>query len=203
MKIVVKSRKGKIPRKAAVALRVKKTRFPTEELSLPAQFDRFDKATLQRIRKERDRLDQIWARTTARRWWRGRFIPPVPGGITSSFGRRRVINGSPRSPHGGVDLKAPQGAEVVAANDGLVVIRDDFFFSGKSIVLDHGGGLYTAYFHLEDFRVKMKSQVNKGEVIGWAGMTGRVTGPHLHWGVRLGSARVDPFELLKVVSPME
>ncbi|MBI3059358.1 MAG: M23 family metallopeptidase [Deltaproteobacteria bacterium] len=129
--------------------------------------------------------------------WDGRFVAPVSGGITSPFGLRRVVNGWPRSPHGGVDLKAASGTEILAANHGRVVLREEFFFSGKSLVLDHGGGLYTMYFHLADFRVEKDSQVRKGDLIGWAGKTGRVTGPHLHWGVRLNGARVDPFELLE------
>ncbi len=126
-------------------------------------------------------------------------MAPVPGAITSPFGRRRVINGSPRSPHTGVDLRAAAGAEIIATNHARVVLVDDFYFGGKSVVLDHGGGLYTMYFHLSDFRVKEGSRVRKGGVVGLAGMTGRVTGPHLHWGARLNGARVDPFELLNKV----
>ncbi|MGH7845416.1 MAG: M23 family metallopeptidase, partial [Candidatus Binatia bacterium] len=106
-------------------------------------------------------------------------------------------NGLPRSPHTGVDLRAPLGTEIVAANHGKVVVRDEFFFGGKTVVLDHGGGLYTMYLHLNDFRVTDGLLVRKGEVIGWVGMTGRVTGPHLHWGVRLLGARVDPLDLVK------
>jgi murein DD-endopeptidase MepM/ murein hydrolase activator NlpD len=95
-----------------------------------------------------------------------------------------------------VDLKAGIGAEIRASNHGRVVLREEFYFSGKSLVLDHGGGLYTMYFHLDDFRVEPDALVRKGSVIGTAGMTGRVTGPHLHWGARLNGARVDPLALL-------
>jgi murein DD-endopeptidase MepM/ murein hydrolase activator NlpD len=186
---------GKGEKRVPVVLRIKKKNFSTEKLSVSAAFDRFDEATLKRIHREKERLTRLWSVTSRERWWRGRFIVPVPGGITSPFGLRRIINGSPRSPHGGVDLKGPQGAEVLAPNHGRVVVRDQFFFSGKSIVLDHGGGLYTMYFHLSDFRAEKGSRVRKGEVIGLIGMTGRVTGPHLHWGARLNGARVDPFEL--------
>ncbi|MFQ5850734.1 MAG: M23 family metallopeptidase [Candidatus Binatia bacterium] len=195
MEVVIQAGSGS-QTKVPVVLRVRKKRFTTEHLSVPASFDHFDEMTLERIRRERRRIAQLWSTASRQRWWRGRFVVPVPGEITSPFGLRRVINGSPRSPHGGVDLRASLGAEVVAANYGRVVIRDEFFFSGKSIVLDHGGGLYTAYFHLSDFRVDGGSRVRKGEVIGWAGMTGRATGPHLHWGAYLNGARVDPFGLL-------
>ncbi len=198
MKVSISAR-GKGEKKVPLVMQIKKNNFLTERLSVSAAFDRFDEKTLERIRREKKRIVRLWSVSSRQRWWRGRFVAPVPGGITSQFGRRRIINGFPRSPHGGVDLRASQGAEVVAANHGRVVLRDHFFFSGKSIVLDHGGGLYTMYFHLSEFSGEEGSQVRKGEVIGRVGMTGRVTGPHLHWGVRLNRARVDPFELLKGV----
>ena len=181
-----------------VILHVRKKTFAQEKISVPAVFDHIDEATRRRIEREQERLDRLWAISTPQHLWEGDFLAPVSGGITSPFGLRRVVNGSPRSPHGGVDLKAPLGAEILAANHGRVVLREEFFFSGKSIVLDHGVGLYTMYFHLTDFNVEKDSQVRKGQLIGWAGMTGRVTGPHLHWGVRLNGARVDPFEVLAI-----
>jgi murein DD-endopeptidase MepM/ murein hydrolase activator NlpD len=159
-------------------------------------FDRFDEATLQRIEKERARITRLWQLSSPRRLWEGRFIPPVPGAVSSPFGLSRIINGSLRSPHSGVDLKAPAGMEIIAANHGKVVLREEFFFAGKSIVLDHGGGLYTMYFHLSEFEVEKGSEVRQGDLIGRVGMTGRVTGPHLHWGARLNGARIDPFELV-------
>lgn len=185
-------------REKLMTLRVKEKTFPREQISVPATFDRIDEATRQRIEREQEQLSRIWAVSTPQRWWEGRFLAPVSGGITSPFGLRRIVNGLLRSPHGGVDLKASLGTDIFAANHGQVALREEFFFSGKSIVLDHGGGLYTMYFHLADFNVEKGSQVRKGELIGRAGMTGRVTGPHLHWGVRLNGARVDPFELIAI-----
>lgn len=182
-----------------LTLRVKEKRFPREKLSVPASFDRIDEATRERIKREQLELDRIWAISSVQRWWEGPFVAPLGGGVTSPFGLRRIVNGLARSPHGGVDLKASLGTEVVAANRGRVALREELFFSGKSIVLDHGGGLYTMYFHLDRFRVERDAEVRKGDLIGWVGMTGRVTGPHLHWGVRLNGARVDPFELLEAV----
>ena len=197
-KMVIKAQ-GKADVEVPVFLRVKKKHYSTERLSLPASFDRFDEATLKRIRREKKHMTQLWSVSSRQRWWEAPFVPPVPGAITSPFGLRRVINGSRRSPHSGVDLRAAEGADIVATNHARVVLVDDFYFNGKSVVLDHGGGLYTMYFHLSDFRVKEGSQVRKGEVIGVVGMTGRVSGPHLHWGVRLNGARVNPFELLNKV----
>jgi murein DD-endopeptidase MepM/ murein hydrolase activator NlpD len=131
------------------------------------------------------------------RLWERPFISPVSAAITSPFGYRRVINGMPRAPHTGVDLRASLGTEVLAANHGRVALTGEFFFSGKSLVLDHGGGLYTMYFHLSEFKVEEGADVHKGDVVGLSGMTGRVTGPHLHWGARINGARVDPFELIE------
>lgn len=177
-------------------LQVRKRSFPEERFSVAKEFDRFDDAVRERIEKEQARLAQLWTVASPYRFWEGKFVEPVSGPVTSPFGLRRIINGSPRSPHSGVDFKAPSGTQVVATNRARVVLRDEFYFSGKSLVLDHGGGLYTMYFHLADFNIQAGSEVRKGDLIGWAGMTGRVTGPHLHWGVRLYGARVDPLELL-------
>ncbi len=183
-------------RRATVNVKAKE--FPREELSVSAAFDQLDKATLMRIEKEQAALDRLWKIRTPARLWQGAFAPPVPITINSPFGFRRVINGAPRAPHAGVDLKAALGGEVMAANQGRVVLRDEFFFSGNSLILDHGGGLYTMYFHLSEFRAKKDAEVRKGDVIGLAGMTGRVTGPHLHWGARLNGARIDPIGVLEI-----
>lgn len=198
MKIVLRgwSRAGEEIEKP-LTLQVKKRGFPEEKLSVDAAFDRLDEATQKRIETEQGQLNRLWQISTSRRLWQGRFLAPVPGAVTSPFGLRRIINGWPRSPHGGVDLKASMGTEIVASNHGQVVLREELFFSGKSIILDHGGGLYTMYFHLQDFHVAKDSQARKGDLIGRAGMSGRTTGPHLHWGARLNGARVDPFELVE------
>jgi murein DD-endopeptidase MepM/ murein hydrolase activator NlpD len=182
--------------KRSAKVNVKIKNFPREEITVPSSFDQLDAPTLKRIEKEQAALDRLWKIRTPERLWEGAFIAPVPGTVNSAFGFRRIVNGLARAPHAGVDLKAAQGAEVAAANNGRVVLTDEFFFSGKSLVLDHGGGLYTMYFHLSEFRAAMGARVRKGDVIGLAGMTGRVTGPHLHWGARLGGARIDPAALL-------
>ncbi|HWP57897.1 MAG TPA: M23 family metallopeptidase [Candidatus Acidoferrales bacterium] len=185
------------PARGAVELRVKEKRFAEERFSVAPSFDRLDEATLKRIEEEQKRLDLVWKGVSPTRLWSGAFALPVRGELGSPFGLRRIINGLPRSPHAGVDLKAPAGTEVIAANDGRVVVRDEFFFGGKTLVLDHGGGLYSMYLHLSEFEAAEGASVRKGEVIGRVGMTGRATGPHLHWGIRLLGARVDPLALIK------
>lgn len=163
-------------------------------------FDQFSPETLELIRIERADFALAFSTSAAERLWQAPFIRPVPHESSSSFGYRRIINGKPRAPHSGADLRAPVGAEVLAANHGRVVLIGDYFFAGQSVVLDHGGGLYTMYFHLSEFKVDAGAMVRRGDVIALSGMSGRVTGPHLHWAARLGNARVDPMELIQKIS---
>jgi murein DD-endopeptidase MepM/ murein hydrolase activator NlpD len=198
LEVVVSGRSPDESWKRTAKINVKVKNFPREEITVPPQFDQLDAATLARINKEQAMLERIFKVSSTPRLWQGGFIAPVPGTINSAFGFRRIVNGLARAPHTGVDLKAALGAPVAAANDGRVALTDNLFFSGNSLVLDHGGGLYTMYFHLSEFRAAVGDAVHKGDLIGLAGMTGRVTGPHLHWGARLGAARIDPLDLLAI-----
>jgi len=180
-----------------ILIKIKPKSFQQESFSVAPQFDDLGPDLLERIRQEQQQLERVFAALTPERLWERPFIAPLSVDITSPFGYRRVINGTPRAPHTGVDLRAPLGTQVLAANHSRVALIGDFFFSGKSLVLDHGGGLYTMYFHLSEFKMEDGAEVHKGDVIGLSGMTGRVTGPHLHWGARLNGARVDPLELIE------
>jgi murein DD-endopeptidase MepM/ murein hydrolase activator NlpD len=186
-----------------ISLRIKPKTFKKEAFSVAQEFEPLSPEALARIRRDQEEFSRVFVTSAPELLWEGRFLLPVSSEITSPFGYRRVINGTPRAPHTGVDLRAASGTEVVAPNHGRVVLLGDFFFSGQSLVLDHGGGLYTMYFHLSEFRVEMGADVRKGDVIALSGMSGRVTGPHLHWGARLGGARVDPFELLHKLGASE
>jgi murein DD-endopeptidase MepM/ murein hydrolase activator NlpD len=129
--------------------------------------------------------------------WRGPFVRPVAGTEPpTGFGARRIINGKPRAPHGGADYTAARGTPVVAANAGRVALVAEYFFPGRLVALDHGLGLYTLYFHLDTVGVGPGERVERGQTLGAVGMTGRSTGPHLHFGAQLGPARVDPDALL-------
>jgi murein DD-endopeptidase MepM/ murein hydrolase activator NlpD len=173
---------------------VEKGDFGVQKLSLPDKQVDLDPDTLRRVEDEKQVMLASMDEVTPR-LWDGAFLLPSEGPVQHTFGRRRVINGQPRRPHSGEDITAPTGAPVVAINHGIVRLVDDQFFSGKSIVLDHGSGLYSMYFHLSETGVQTGDRVAKNQVIGKVGSTGRVSGPHLHWGVRLNGARVNPLSL--------
>jgi murein DD-endopeptidase MepM/ murein hydrolase activator NlpD len=180
---------------------IKRKAFHQESFNVAPDFDRMTPENLAEIRREQSEFARVYGTPTTERLWEAPFIRPVPHQESaSSFGRRRIINGTPRAPHGGLDLSSPAGTEVVASNHGKVVLAGNFFFAGGSVVLDHGGGLYTMYFHLSEIRVGEGSMVRKGEVVALSGATGRVTGAHLHWGARLANARIDPLELIRKIS---
>jgi murein DD-endopeptidase MepM/ murein hydrolase activator NlpD len=184
------------------ALSVRERKFPVQRLTLPKEMVDLDPPTLKRVEEESKRLRAVYEGLTPERLWLGRFIRPVetaePG---EGFGARRIINGQPRAPHTGVDYSADAGTPVVAANSGRVALVADYFFPGRLVILDHGLGLYTLYFHLARVDVEEGGRVGRGQPIGAVGATGRATGPHLHFGAHLSQARIDPALLLSLPLP--
>jgi murein DD-endopeptidase MepM/ murein hydrolase activator NlpD len=181
------------------AVAVEKGDFGIQTLTLPDKQVDLDSDTLRRVAEDQ-RVMLASMQDVTPRLWDGAFVLPTEGPLQQTFGRRRVINGQPRRPHSGEDITAPAGADVVAINHGVVRLVGEQFFSGKSIVVDHGLGLYSMYFHLSETAVHVGDRVVKSQVIGKVGATGRASGPHLHWGVRFNGARVNPLSLNTALS---
>lgn len=174
-------------------------KFAVEKLQVAQQFVEPNAEETARVEKEGQRLREIFASVTPERLWKGSFRMPLTGAHTAkNFGRRRVLNGQPRSPHTGVDIPAAAGTPVLAAQRGRVVLADNLFFAGNAVVVDHGLGVYTFYGHLSAIDVKEGDIVERGAPLGKVGATGRVTGPHLHWGLTVDGARVNPLNIVGI-----
>lgn len=156
-------------------------------------------ADLAAIEYESKSVRSAMAKETPVPYWQAGFIRPVAGRISGNFGGQRIMNGIKKNPHGGMDIASPVGTPVAAASDGRVVLAEpDLFYSGNVIIIDHGYSLFTIYAHLSEMDVVKGQTVKKGEIIGKVGKTGRVTGPHLHWGASLAGTRFNPQSLLNI-----
>jgi murein DD-endopeptidase MepM/ murein hydrolase activator NlpD len=191
------TRNGEVE-KTGVTVNVKAVKFPVEHLQVAEQFVELSPENTERALREAKELDEIHNTITPEALWREPFVVPIPGGVGSSFGKRRVFNGESRNPHAGADLKATTGTPIRSTNRGRVVLAKNLFFTGNTVIVDHGLGIYTLYAHLSRMNVKEGEMVERAKVIGLAGATGRVTGPHLHWGAKVQNTRVDPFSLINL-----
>ncbi len=190
-------------RHLTVQVPVARGAFPTERLRVDSRFSRPPNAALaRRIARERARSRAAWQHSfSTPKQWREPFIRPRPTRITSAYGLGRVFNGRVRSRHMGTDFDGERGDPVLAANRGIVRLTGHFYYGGRLVYLDHGRGLLTAYLHLSQIDVAEGDLVERGQVIGKVGATGRVTGPHLHWIARYGAVAANPMSLLVLGSP--
>jgi murein DD-endopeptidase MepM/ murein hydrolase activator NlpD len=175
-----------------------KTAYPTIDLSVPRKFTEPDAEALARIIQERALKRESFKRITEKHLWSGRFVPPVRNVITEGFGTERTFNGLRESVHQGLDYRADIGTPVEAMNSGRVLIARAMFYEGGFVVIDHGCGLTTLYMHLSRINVKEGDRIRRRQIVGFSGATGRVTGPHLHVGVRWQGIYVDPAALLGI-----
>ena len=194
--LVVELKSGEGSRTLNYSVSVVKEKFHVEHLTLPKDKVDLDDKSLARWKAEQEQVKTILADDSQTKLWQPDFVEPVSGKRTGIFGSVRVMNGQARNPHNGEDIGAPLGTAVAATNDGVVRFTVDHIFSGKGVYVDHGLGFYSMYFHLSEILVKDGDHVKAGQTLGKVGATGRATGPHLHWGVKLNGARVNPYALL-------
>jgi murein DD-endopeptidase MepM/ murein hydrolase activator NlpD len=185
--------------KASRELLVKPHDFPTRMLSVDDAFVNPPPEQQARIEEEAARLTAVWSASAPERLWAGPFVRPVPHRANSRFGSRSIFNGEPRNPHGGADFLSPRGTRVRAPNAGHVALAGPLYFSGNTVIIDHGLGLFSTLAHLSAIARAEGDLVAAGTIVGRVGATGRVTGPHLHWAVRANGARVDPLALLSLL----
>jgi hypothetical protein len=182
----------------SLPITVRAGKFPTERLTVEKQFVQPDPEQQKRAEEDQKKMKAIYDTVTPEVLWKGKFIVPLKGVSTGgNFGWRRVLNGESRSPHAGVDFPAAAGTPVYAAQSGKVVLAENLYYSGNTVVIDHGFGIYTLYAHLSEIGVHAGDPVEVSAEIGKVGATGRVTGPHLHWGLTIDHARVNALQIVQ------
>ena len=175
--------------------------FPERKLTVASKFVKIPKAAKARIKADQAAYQKAWATPFRPRAFGDNFEKPRDAVITAHFGDKRTLNGKKTTQHFGLDLDGSTGDEIRAANDGRVVMVRDCYTSGNTVLVEHGAGLITSYFHMSKFLVKPGQEVKRGELLGLVGKTGRVTGPHLHFGAHIGTLWVNPQALLALPFP--
>ena len=186
------------PLTCSLPVTVRAGKFPTERLSVGKQFVQPDPEQLKRVEEDQKKTKVIYDTVTPEVLWKGKFVVPLKGVTTGgNFGRRRVLNGESRSPHAGVDFPVATGTPVYSAQSGKVVLAENLYYSGNTVMIDHGYGIHTLYAHLSEIGVHAGDSVEASAEIGKVGATGRVTGPHLHWGLTIDHARVNALQIVQ------
>src|SRR5215471_11136733 len=188
IRITKKGTSGDVVERRPLTILVKAVKYPTTELKVDDQYVDLSKENADRALREQKELDGIHATITKEMYWKEPFVVPIAGETGTNFGHRRVFNGQARAPHAGADLHAAMGTPIHATNRGRVVLAKDLFFTGNTVIVDHGLGIYSLYAHFSRIDVKTGEIVLAGTQIGLSGATGRVTGPHLHWGMTIQGA---------------
>ncbi|HLL54877.1 MAG TPA: M23 family metallopeptidase [Myxococcaceae bacterium] len=198
---VLPSKEASEPLELTGALEVVPPGYPAREIKVASQYvDAPPPETQEKIKADQEAFAKAYLQPFGPPLFEKDFAWPRPPNFTAPFGDQRMYNGKKQSQHFGTDFEGKVGAPITASNDGVVVLARSAFYSGNTVVLHHGAGLYTAYFHLSKFGVKLGDTVRQGQRIGLVGKTGRVTGPHLHWGVKVSDIYVDGVTLVKLLS---
>ncbi len=193
--VVVRVENGKKQYKSYL-IDIYKGDYRSERLHVAPSRAKINPKNRRRIARERKEAMQIYKTSTPKLYIRKPIVPPLSSKITSPFGTKRVFNGVLKSFHSGTDYRAKTGTPIRSVADGRVVLIKNRFFAGNSVIIDHGQGIYTGYYHLSRFKVHKGEFVQRGQVIGLAGATGRVTGPHLHFTVHVNGMLVDPLQFI-------
>jgi murein DD-endopeptidase MepM/ murein hydrolase activator NlpD len=187
------------PLESVIQIYVGPKKFPTRRLSVDEAFVNPPESARARIDAESKETAAIFAGSAPKRLWTT-FVRPVPQPANSAFGTRSVFNGQPRNAHSGADFLSPAGTPVKAAGAGRVMLAKNLYYSGNTVIIDHGLGVFSLFAHLSRIDVAAGDLVTETQIVGLVGATGRVTGAHLHWTVRVAGARVDPLGVLAVLS---
>ena len=182
-------------RKKNLKISVGRASFPEMSLTLPEDKVTLSPEDLERVERENEKVTAVVG-TISERQWEGKFKIPLEHDISTVFGAKRILNQKNTSVHRGVDIRGSEGEEVKAANRGRIVLTDELFFGGNTVIVDHGQGIYTIYMHLSGFNNNPGDIVSQGDVIGFVGSTGRSSGPHLHFGVKVLNINTNPVSFL-------
>jgi len=185
-----------------IPFRIVAGKYKTDELKVASSRVNPNKKNVERAQKEALKIKRVYDEGSITRLWDGDFQLPMTSDITSPFGNKRVFNGQLKSFHNGVDFRARSATPVFAANSGVVKLAENLFYSGNAVVIDHGTGIFTIYAHLSRIDVTAGRHIEKGQRLGLTGATGRVSGPHLHWGVKVRGVAVNPMQLIEVMSSL-
>ncbi|PID47257.1 MAG: peptidase M23 [Proteobacteria bacterium] len=185
---------------ASIILHIKQKNYKKEKLKVSSSKVKPPKNLLSRISKEYKEAMKIYGTFTKKRYWNKPFINPLNSKITSDYGNARIFNKKLKSFHGGTDFRAKMGTAIRSTNDGVVVLAKERYYAGGSVIIDHGEGLYSCYYHLSKMPLKVGTHVKQGDIIGLSGKSGRVTGPHLHFTIMLGGVSVDSQDFIEKVN---
>jgi len=200
-KIKIHYKNKKIKASKFLFLRIEDAKYEREKISVKkSKVNPKAKETKERISKEYGEAMRIYSTVTSKSQINSKFLLPMESFITSAFGKARIYNETLKGYHSGTDFRARVGTPIVSSNDGVVALVKDRFYSGGTVLIDHGHGIYTCYFHMCSFTVEAKQKVKKGQIIGLSGQSGRVTGPHLHFAVRINGVQVDPLQFIELMN---
>src|SRR6188768_3846623 len=201
IRVTKKGASGDVTERRTLTIVVKAVKYPTTQLKVADEFVDLSPENAERAIREQKELEGIHGTISREMYWKDSFVLPIAGESGTNFGHRRVFNGQSRAPHAGADLRSATGTPIHATNRGRVVLAKNLFFTGNTVIVDHGLGIYSLYAHLSQIDVDVGSMIERNQVLGLSGATGRVTGPHLHWGIKVQNARVDPFSLVNLGKP--